>query len=124
MNAPRRSYPFFEYLYQHFPNFNRRENENPRGIPVAPNSVVGYFIDFRTEIKASEECAIEGVLLPGPEGSGLVEARFTLEGDETRGLLNRATFLIIGDGVAAAAGDLVKAVPRTGKGRVLLHSAL
>ena len=54
VNAPRRSYAFFEFLFEAFPNLQKREPENPRGIPVAPNSVAGYFVDYRTEIKAGK----------------------------------------------------------------------
>lgn len=119
--ARKRVYPFFDFLASKFPNKMKREAINPRGINVAANSVLGYYVEFKTELKFEETASINAVVAPA-SSPGLVEIRFTLEGDQTKGVLNRASMLLVSDN--ANAPDLLNAVPTTGRGRVMAFSVL
>ncbi|KAI9024778.1 hypothetical protein DFJ74DRAFT_666284 [Hyaloraphidium curvatum] len=112
VTARKRSYPFFEHVYASFPNAGA-DPRNPRRIPVAPNSVVGYYVEFKTEQKVREQCSVEGGVLPA--GDGMVEVRMTLQGEATKGVNNRAAMLLVAD------GDVV---PVTGRGRVVIQGSL
>lgn len=119
VTARKRVLPFFDYVYSTFPNAVKRDKVNPRGISVAANSIIGYYVEFKSETKAGERCEIEAVAMPPKDG--LVELRFVLQGDEAKGVLNRASMLLVAE---AGAADPKRAVPITGRGRVMVRSVL